>query len=178
MKRLFFIGALLVLASCTPVPKGAPVPIKQLFAENAGKRFECAEYDASSDTCEALAMSRITGNRIDYRADFIMPKLPGIPGIAKVTISMPFQIEGDRYCGNFRNSDIKMTGIPSSYATDLAIAFKVELSKEGDVCTQYYRESVGYLSVTTRRDGTPIRDGTGRVVFLQQPKALRRISLF
>lgn len=178
MKKLLILGALLIIASCAPVPKGEPVPIKMLFAENAGKRFECAEYEASSNTCEAIAISKLRGNRIDYRAEFIMPRLPGIPGIGKVTINAPFQIEGDRYCGNFGRSNVKITGLPSSYATDLAIALKAELAKEGDVCTRYYREDYGYLSVTTRRDGTPIRDGSGRVVFLERPKALRRVSLF
>lgn len=178
MKKFFIVGLAMLVASCAPVPRGEPVPIKMLFAENAGKPFECAEYEASSNTCEALALRKVRGNRVEYRAEFIMPRLPGIPGIGKATIDVPFQIEGDRYCGNFRRSKVKITGLPSSYATDLAIALKVELAKEGDICTRYYRDGAGYLSVTTKRDGTPIRDGTGPVVFLSTPKALRRVSLF
>lgn len=178
MKRLLVLCALLIVSSCAPIPKGEPVPIKMVFGENAEKRFECYEYEASSNTCEALAMRKVRGDRIDYRAEFIMPRLPGVPGIGKVTMNMPLQIEGDRYCGNFRQSNVKITGLPSSYATDLAIALKAELSKDGDVCTQYYREERGYLSVTTKRDGTPVRDGIGRVVFVERPKALRRVSPF
>lgn len=178
MKKLLVLGAVLIAASCAPVPRGEPVPIKMLFAENAGKPFECAEYEARSNTCEALAIRKVRGNRVDYRAEFIMPRLPGVPGIGKATIDVPFRIEGDRYCGTFRRSNVKITGLPSSYATDLAIALKVQLSKEGDVCTRYYRNGAGYLSVTTRRDGTPIRDGTGPVLFVERPKALRRVGLF
>ncbi|MEL7152130.1 MAG: hypothetical protein AAGK71_15435 [Pseudomonadota bacterium] len=178
MKRALVVCILMIVSSCAPVPKGEPVPIKLVYGENAGKRFECFEYEASSDTCEALAMRKVRGNQVDYRADFIMPRLPGVPGIGKVTMSMPLLIEGDRYCGNFRQSDVKITGLPSSYATDLAIALKVELAKDGDICTQYYHEDFGYLSVTTKRDGTPIRDGIGRVVFVERPKALRRVVPF
>lgn len=178
MNKFFALGVLLLAAACAPVPKGEPVPIKLLFAENAQKPYECAEFDARSNSCEALATRKVRGDRIDYRAEFILPRLPGVPGKGHVTIDMPFQIEGDRYCGNFRRSNVRIKGLPSSYATDLAIALKAELAKEGDLCTSYYRDGSGYLSVTTRRDGSPIRDGTGVVVFLTQPKALRRVSMF
>ncbi len=177
MKKLVSLG-LLILAACAPVPKGEPVPIKLLFAENAQKPYECAEYDSRSNSCEAIAVRKVRGNRVEYRAEFILPRLPGVPGQGHVTVRAPFQIEGDRYCGNFRRSDVRIKGLPSSYATDLAIALKVELAKEGDICTRYYRDGAGYVSVTTKRDGSPIRDGTGPVVFLTQPKALRRVSLF
>lgn len=178
MKKIVTLGVLILAAACAPVPKGDPVPIKLLFAENARKPYECAEYDARSNSCEAIAVRKVRGNRVEYRAEFILPRLPGVPGQGRVTINAPFRIEGDRYCGNFRRSDVKIKGLPSSYATDLAIALKVELAKEGDICTRYYRDGSGYVSVTTKRDGTPIRDGTGPVVFLSQPKALRRVSLF
>ncbi len=178
MKKIVTLGVLFLAAACAPTPKGEPVPIKLLFAENAKKPYECAEFDARSNSCEALAVRRVRGDRVEYRAEFILPRLPGVPGQGHVTINAPFKIEGNRYCGNFGRSDVKIKGLPSSYATDLAIALKVQLAKEGDVCTSYYRDGAGYLSVTTRRDGSPVRDGTGPVVFLTQPKALRRMSLF
>lgn len=177
MTRILSLLALLALAACAPQPKGEPMPLKRLFSETP--RYECLNYKASNDSCEAIAFRRISGDRVAYDAEFLMPNLPNIPGRARVQVKATFKMEATRYCGNFRNSQVKVSGVPSSYATDLAIIFKTQMAKEGDLCTRYYRQKNGsYLSVTTRPDGTPVKDGTAAVHFLNSPKKLRSVGLF
>ncbi|MDJ0639226.1 MAG: hypothetical protein QNJ20_10350 [Paracoccaceae bacterium] len=178
MKRIFVATLLLITAACAPVPKGAAVPMKQLFSENSSRPFECTDYEASSDSCEGIARRTLRSNTVVYDAEFIMPRLPGVPGRPRVLVNMPFKLESTRYCGDFRTAKVQVRGLPSSYNTDLAIAFKTQLAKEGAVCTSYYRDGGGYVSVTTRPNGEPVRDGIGKVFFLSSPKKLRTISLF
>jgi hypothetical protein len=178
MTRFLALLVLLALSACgAPQPKGDPIPLKRLFAETP--RYECANYEASSDSCEGIALRRVLGDRVSYDAEFLMPQLPNIPGRARVQMKASFKMEATRYCGNFRNADVKVSGVPSSYAIDLAIIFKAQMAKQGDMCTRYYRQQNGtYLSVTTRPDGSRLRDGTAPVQFLPAPKKLRSIGRF
>lgn len=178
MKRTICLIALF-LAACSPTPKGAPVPIKQLFAENAGKLWECAEFDAGDNTCEALGKRAVRGDRVAYDAMAVLPKLPGIPGRAKMNMAMRFKIEGDAYCGRIDPSRIRVTGVPASIAADLTQSLKVEMVKQGEICTRYYRDGPGqYIGVTTQRDGSPVDDGIAPVRFFANAPGLRSVSLF
>lgn len=177
MIRLLALLVLLALAACgsEPAPKGDPIPLKRLFAETP--QYECASYDASSDSCEGISLRRVEGNRVIYDEQFVMPTTRNIPGRAHVRMTASFAMEPTRYCGDFRNADVEVTGVPSSYAIDLAIIFKTQVARMGVMCTRYYRQPDGtYLSVTTRPDGAAIQDGTAAVRFLTGPKKLRSIS--
>jgi len=178
MTRLLSLLALLALAACgAPQPKGDPVPLKRLFAETP--RYECLDYEASSDSCEGISQRRVSGDRVHFDAEFLLPPTRNIPGRPKVFIKASFKLEATRYCGNFRNAEVKVTGVPSSYATDLAMILKIQMMKQGDMCTRYYRQKNGtYLSVTTRPSGSPVRNGISPVHFVNSPKKLRSPSMF
>ncbi|NNE87607.1 MAG: hypothetical protein HKN27_05985 [Silicimonas sp.] len=178
MKRIFCLITLF-LAACAPTPKGPPVPIKTVYAENQGKLWECANYDASAQTCEALAKRALRRDSVAYDMTLLMPKLPGIPGRAKINVQAAFKVQGNAYCGRFNNARYRVTGVPAEVAASLAQGLRQEMVKEGEVCTRYYRNGPdGYISETTRRDGTPIDDGVGRVNFFTRAPALRPVSLF
>ena len=179
MIRLLALFVLLALAACgaAPRPTGDPIPLKRLFAETP--RYECANYDASSDSCDGISFRRVSGGRVSYDTEFLMPSVSNIPGRARVQMSVSFKMEPTRYCGDFRNADVKVSGVPSSYAIDLAMIFKAQMARHGEMCTRYYRAADGsYLSVTTRPDGAPLQDGTAPVEFLTGPKKLRSIRAF
>lgn len=178
MTRILSLMALLALAACgAPQPKGDPVPLKRLFAETP--RYECVDYEASSDSCEGIALRTVSGNRVTYDAEFLMPRVSNIPGRARVQMKVSFKMGDTSYCGNFRNAKVKVSGVPSSYAIDLAMIFKAQMVKQGDMCTRYYRHrNGGYLSVTTRPDGSAMRDGTAPVYFVTTPKKLRSVGMF
>lgn len=178
MIRFLALLALLALAACgAPQPRGDAVPLKRLFAETP--RYECLNYEASSDSCEGIALRRVSGDRVYYDAEFLMPRAPNIPGRAKVYMKMSFKLEPTRYCGNARNADLKVSGVPSSYAIDLAMILKIQMMKQGDMCTQYYRHKNGsYLSVTTRDNGATVRNGISPVYFMNSPKKLRSPGMF
>lgn len=178
MKRILCLFAL-ALAACAPTPKGPPLPIKAVYAENKGKLWECGNFDASKQTCEAVAKRSLRGDRVNYDMTLLMPKLPGIPGRARINVQATFKVTGTAYCGRFTNARYRVTGVPPEAARSLSQGLKQEMMKEGEVCTRYYRNGTdGYISETTRRDGTPIDDGVGRVQFFANAPALRPISLF
>ena len=178
MTRFLALLVLLALAACgAPQPRGEPVPLKRLFAETP--RYECIDYEASSDSCEGISLRSVSGGRVHFDAEFLLPPKRNIPGRPRVFIKASFKLDETRYCGNFRNAKVKVTGVPSSYAIDLAMILQIQMAKQGDMCTRYFRQSNGsYLSVTTRPDGTPVPNGVSPVHFLNAPKKLRSPSLF
>ena len=163
----------LALAGCgTALPKGEVEPIRKVLSDNRSLPFECVNYDAASDSCEGIVSRRVRGDRIFYEATALLPG-PEFD-LVRVRMNVDFTIEGSRYCGNMRNADLRFEGKLSpgerSLMQELVLA---ELISMGDVCGVYYRESGGYVSVTTDRAGRVVPHGVDSIHFFNRPKKLR-----
>lgn len=162
-----------LLAACgTALPEGEPVPLEKVLLDTRLAPWECADYDPASDSCTILALREVRGGRLFYDARGLMEGPEGQPMTMRMKVD--FAIEGDRFCGDMREAEIRFEGDLSPGTRGLMEELLLaELLQSGEMCNLYYRDAEGYLGVTTDRAGQVLPDGVERLHFFSAPKRLR-----
>lgn len=178
LKKFLVVTALTALAACAaPLPpKGEFVPIKQVFAENADKPFECVGYQAASDSCEGLGRSEVRGNTIVSSTLFAIDI--GVPVQVRTVTRHP--IVNGKSCGLIGRVKVTVEGADSpegeAAITDMFSAMMTDLVS--DLCVAYYRSGEGYFVEATTLDGELVEGVTDAGIsrFFATQKKLRNLE--
>ena len=172
------IGAALVaLAGCAEptlevmntFPKGEQLGVRQILAENQGKRA-CVDYRASDNSCASIITSRLRGNTMISR-ELGALAIPGSTSIQRVEVVTRSTLRGQQACA--RAADISVTG------RDTASNFVQGLTRQlvndfgGTVCGSYFRDGQGYIVRSVGANGDVFPPGDTRFRYLGGDLKLR-----
>ncbi|MCF2905301.1 hypothetical protein L0666_09890 [Octadecabacter sp. CECT 8868] len=171
MKFVFPIIGLTALTACmTPLPSPEEViPFSQVLAETEGRPYECSEYDAATDTCDAITTTQITGpGRYFSRTTFFVdPSLPALEG------ALALYDRGDAVCGNMANSELSFSG-DVGFAQELMLAsIESEFATLGEICVVYTKTENGYRTQVISGPDLAFEDPIDDYQFFASPKPLR-----
>lgn len=186
--QLLSAFALLALAACDMAQEAPPasgaLSLRQVAAETQGRPYECTEYQAETDSCEAIARWTISGDVV--RAETVFALDEGLPATIRVVSRHRIDNRG-RSFGLVGAPRVTVTS-PGSPEAKRAIAdlFKSVLADTlHDTCAAYSRAGTkmadgagdGYITEVTDAEGNPLEDGAARSRFFSQPRKLRPVRM-
>lgn len=176
MKHLLALAAATLLAACavTP-PKGDFVSFQQVAAETKGLPYECAEYDAATDSCEGLSRWKIKSNKVTATTEVAF----NADGPLRMTMISSHNIVDGKVCGMNGTPKVLLNGKSYKRGTNPFVDFMTGAMTGimSDICAGYYRSGDGYYTEATGPDGKVIRDFSSRSRFFAEKKAVRAASL-
>ncbi|MCV6594908.1 MAG: hypothetical protein OIF48_18300 [Silicimonas sp.] len=177
MLRLFqLLSVVLVLAGCAPrgeVLEATPVAVRALLAENRGKPYECVNFDPATDSCEAVSRIRLGRDRISLSTDFLL--VGPVGETVRATIQSDFELNEGGYCGNLKNSRLRIDGnLTKVERAAFRDVFRVVSSATGDFCDRYFVDEFGRtFTLSFDKDGAARRESLSFVSYHRAPKRLR-----
>ena len=174
LKSLSAISLVAFLAACaTTPPKGEFVSLQQVASENAGKPWECANYDAATDSCEGLGRWTIKGDTVSAQSMVAIDAGDG--QIINFTVNTTHKITNGQVCGLEGEVDMLIDGERykkgQNFLADFMNGFLSGVLPE--ICNSYYRSGSGYYIQATNRDGKVMPDLSGTSTFFSTKKAIR-----
>ncbi|MEO9826853.1 MAG: hypothetical protein ABJF50_20830 [Paracoccaceae bacterium] len=166
---LFLLFAISACSSAPNVPDGVIVPTKTLLPMIKSRPYECYEYDATDDTCKALAERTINGNTLTMDTE----AREFVPGFGPFTLNLiaTFKMGETSFCGDLSKSDIEISGgLPSNFRKDVVRSLRRDLAKDGVTCIAYLRDAQGQFYSVTLDGAGEVKGAADPVVFFAQPK--------
>ncbi|UWR23596.1 hypothetical protein [Sulfitobacter sp. S190] len=165
MKRGAALMAGMMLAGCVQtvpggfdtLPKGSPVAIRTLIAENPGK-LACIEYQSGTNSCASLVSTSIRGDVMTTRETGAVRSLSGA-SVERVNLVSRLQLRDGAACA--RAEDIRL----ADPQTEGAGLFLLEATRlllgqfGGGVCTRYFEGGDDYIVSSVGFDGRPFPPG-------------------
>ncbi|MCF6444017.1 hypothetical protein [Nereida sp. MMG025] len=168
--------ALAALAACAPsFSPDTAVSYKEILRMSEKQPYECAQYDAASDTCEVVSTIKENRDgtvavRSQFQANIFAP--------ATITIDANLTPDGARLCGDYKNVGITVdSNLTAGENRDLAEILRQTLQAYGTVCGAYYRRGAGIVAVSEYPDGRLVEDQPVLgVQFFPEAKPLRDLQ--
>ncbi len=177
-KAAVSLPLLALLAACATAPeKGEFVSVQQVAAENKSKPWECADYDAATDSCDGLGRWTIKGDRVT--AQTMAAIEVGDGRILNLTFNTKHTISSGQVCGLDGKVDLLINGKRfkdgENALSDFMKGFMGGVMQ--NVCAAYYRSGTGYYAEATTSDGKVLPDFSGTSTFFATKKKLRATKM-
>lgn len=173
MKTLVALACAVVLSGCaTSFSQDDVVPYQDILAIAADRPYECARFDAASDTCEALSTFRENRNgTVAIRSQFEM----SIFEPAKITIAADLTPTGPKLCSDYSKVAVTVESkMTAGENRDLEALMRQSLRAYGTVCVAYYKRGNGLVAVSEYPDGRVVEgQPVFEIDFFEAPKSLR-----
>ena len=174
MRKPFLFAALIAVSACaTQVPEGQIVPTKSITSQTSSRPYECFNYNAQADNCEALVKHVTQGDNVTLE----LAAREAISGIGTInfTITVDFERRSTSYCGDLGKGNITATGgvLPSDIRAQAIRSAERSLKRTGFVCFAYLRSDTGQLYNVSMTKSGDVEGPADRVNFFANPKELR-----
>lgn len=178
MKHFTLSAALLGLTACMTPPPSVPgtIPFTQVLAETQGRPFECLNYDARTDTCEAITTyASLGGNVYSSRSRSIFDEAGG-----QVDVTGTFSALNGQICSDASDLELTRVSGQADLQGELAMATVVDFLKdEGVGCVGFFRGEgdVEYTARYTSGSEFFMQTNPQSLTYFDAPKRLRPVEL-
>lgn len=176
--RAFRAVALLpLLAACAAPPVPPPVPDETSRVDAASflqaiedTPYECADYEASSESCSVVSTYTRRGSEVLNRGVFLVDDAPPLRATGRMTLT----IREGQLCGDLGRTELSIEGADSEINAFITDVSRQMMGAQGVICATIYRTGPNrYVQMIRNAQGEVLPDGQEEVVFFATPKAIR-----